>query len=94
MLSSDMLTPTHFLIGRHLNTIIKPLADVKENRLPNLKKLTKLIQIFWKKWYVQYFINLQQRFKWMIKKDDVKVNKLILLKDEYLLKKMGIRWNS
>ena len=32
------------------------------------KKLTKLIQFFWKKWHALYFNNLLQRSKWVIKK--------------------------
>ncbi|XP_055950871.1 uncharacterized protein LOC129984956 [Argiope bruennichi] len=61
----DVLTPAHFLIGRSLNTVVEPnLIEVKDNRLSNWKKLTKLIQMFWRKWHIQYLNNLQQRSKW------------------------------
>ncbi|XP_055936878.1 uncharacterized protein LOC129966476 [Argiope bruennichi] len=64
----DVLTPAHFLIGRSLNTVVEPnLIEVKDNRLSNWKKLTKLIQMFWRKWHIQYLNNLQQRSKWKIK---------------------------
>ncbi|XP_055936657.1 uncharacterized protein LOC129966268 [Argiope bruennichi] len=64
----DVLTPAHFLIGRSLNTVVEPnLIEVKDNRLSNWKKLTKLIQMFWRKWHIQYLNNLQQRSKWKMK---------------------------
>ena len=60
---------------------------MKSKKIDSLigKKLTKLIQIFWKKWNVQCLNNLLQKSKWVIKKDKVKVNDLVLLKNGNLL---------
>ena len=81
----DVLTPAHFLIGRPLNVVVEPnLTEVKDNCLTNWRKLTKIIQTFWKKWQIQYLNNLQQRSKWMVEKDNVKINELVLLKDDNL----------
>ncbi|GFY08313.1 integrase catalytic domain-containing protein [Trichonephila clavipes] len=57
-LSSDLddlnvLTPSHFLIGRSITSIVEPdLTNLNENRLDNWQKITKIIQLIWKRWSV------------------------------------------
>ncbi|GFU77525.1 integrase catalytic domain-containing protein [Trichonephila clavipes] len=54
-LSSDLddlnvLTPSHFLIGRSITSIAEPdLTNLNENRLDNWQKITQIIQLIWKR---------------------------------------------
>ncbi|GBM49319.1 hypothetical protein AVEN_199031-1 [Araneus ventricosus] len=89
-LSSDMddlevLTPGHFLIDRPITAIAEPnLTNVENNRLNLWQKTSKMIQAIWKKWQNNYLSTLQQRNKWMIKKQNLKVGDMALLKEENL----------
>ncbi|GFW20800.1 integrase catalytic domain-containing protein [Trichonephila clavipes] len=78
-LSSDLddlnvLTPSHFLIGRSITSIVEPdLTNLNENRLDNWQKITKIIQLIWKRWSVDYINSLQQRNKWHFEKRMLKL---------------------
>ncbi|GFY13856.1 integrase catalytic domain-containing protein [Trichonephila clavipes] len=66
----DVLTPGHFLIGRPITSIPEPnLIDVNENRLSRWEKITKVVQITWKKWKSDYLNTLQARSKWVTEKE-------------------------
>lgn len=81
----EVLTPAHFLIGRSLNSIIEPdLTNILENRLKKWQRLTKIVQLIWKKWHRSYLSNLQQRGKWRIEKDNVKIGDLVLIVEDNL----------
>ncbi|GFX99452.1 uncharacterized protein TNCV_1080961 [Trichonephila clavipes] len=84
------LTPGHFLIGA-------PLASFPEE-VPSqpacLKKLLNLIQHlrsqFWKRWHLEYLNQLQQRTKWNIPRRNLKVNDMVLVKEDNL---PPLQWN-
>ncbi|GBM25040.1 hypothetical protein AVEN_96632-1 [Araneus ventricosus] len=81
----EVLTPVHFLIGRPITAIAEPnLTNVENNRLNLWQKTSKMIQIIWKKWQNNYLSTLQQRNKWMIKKQNLKVGDMVSLKEENL----------
>ncbi|GBN05803.1 hypothetical protein AVEN_52412-1 [Araneus ventricosus] len=81
----EVLTPGHFLIGRPITAIAEPnLTNVENNRLNLWQKTSKMIQAIWKKWQNNYLSTLQQRNKWMIKKQNLKVGDMVLLKEENL----------
>ncbi|GFW05957.1 uncharacterized protein TNCV_4477511 [Trichonephila clavipes] len=81
----EVLTPGHFLIGRPITSISEPnLLDKTENTLSRWQKLTKIVQHIWTKWSHDYLNNLQQRNKWQFHKDNVKLNTMILIKDDNL----------
>ncbi|GBM05515.1 hypothetical protein AVEN_151054-1, partial [Araneus ventricosus] len=86
----ETLSPGHFLIGRLINGIVEPLlSEIKENRLSKWQKITKFSQSVWKVWKRDYLCNLQQRYKWKFKVNDVKVGTLVLIKNENL---PGTKW--
>ncbi|GFT22677.1 integrase catalytic domain-containing protein [Trichonephila clavipes] len=89
-LSSDLddlnvLTPSHFLIGRSITSIVEPdLTNLNENRLDNLQKVTKIIQLIWKRWSVDYLNSLQQRNKWHFEKKNAKIGDMVIIKEDNL----------
>ncbi|GFU91091.1 uncharacterized protein TNCV_4924221 [Trichonephila clavipes] len=81
----EVLTPDHFLIGRPITSISEPnLLDKTENTLSRWQNLTKIVQHIWTKWSRDYLNNLQQRNKWQFHKDNVKLNTMVLIKDDNL----------
>lgn len=89
-LSSDIddlkvLTPAHFLIGRPINAIVEPdVTSVDTNRLKLWQKVTKIVQVIWKRWHVTYLSHLQNRTKWQLSKNNVNIGDMVLLKEESL----------
>ncbi|GFS68223.1 integrase catalytic domain-containing protein [Trichonephila clavipes] len=90
LLSSDLddlnvLTPSHFLIGRSITSIVEPdLTNLNENRLDNWQKITKIIQLIWKRWSVDYLNSLQQRNKWHFEKKNAKIGDMVIIKEDNL----------
>jgi hypothetical protein len=79
------LTPGHFLIGAPLTSVPEPdLLEIKTNRLSRWEFLQQMTQAFWKRWSNEYLTRLQQRPKWMTTKAEIKVNDLVLIKEENL----------
>ncbi|GFX30342.1 uncharacterized protein TNCV_1964481 [Trichonephila clavipes] len=76
------LTPGHFLIGA-------PMASFPEE-VPSqpacLKKRWNLIQHlrsqFWRRWHLEYLNKLQQRTKWNKPRRNLKVNDMVLVKED------------
>ncbi|XP_055941843.1 uncharacterized protein LOC129971891 [Argiope bruennichi] len=89
-LSSDMgdleiLTPGHFLIGRPITSIVEPnLTNPESNRLNLWQRTSKMVQVIWKRWQNNYLSTLQQRHKWIIKNQNLKIGDMVLLKEENL----------
>ncbi|GBN17173.1 hypothetical protein AVEN_29902-1, partial [Araneus ventricosus] len=79
----EILTPGHFLIGRPITAIPEPLmVELNDNRLNRWQLLTKKVQTIWKHWSKNYLNNLQQRHKWMFKKDNIKLGDMVLIKED------------
>lgn len=79
------LTPSHFLIGRSMMSVPDlSLLDVPTNRLSHFQQVQKLLQHFWNRWSLVYISELQQRTKWLQTQDALKVNDLVLIKDNNL----------
>lgn len=79
----DYLTSGHFLIGTNLTSYPeRDITDVPENRLSFYKKCTQIQQTFWKRWSVDYLSRLQNRPKWLKPFQNLKVNDLVLLKED------------
>ncbi|KAI5720304.1 hypothetical protein M8J77_004768 [Diaphorina citri] len=70
VLSSDgsepsALTPAHFLNIVPLQPIPgKDVSDINENRLQRFELMDKIVQVYWKRWSLEYLTNLQERHKW------------------------------
>lgn len=81
----EALTPGHFLIGRPMTAIVEPeLLEINENRLSRWHRVTRYVQLIWKRWHRDYLNTLQQRSKWQFEKNDVKIGTLVLIKEDDL----------
>ncbi|GFV82576.1 DUF5641 domain-containing protein [Trichonephila clavipes] len=81
----NVLTPSHFFIGRSITSIVEPdLTNLNENRLDNWQKITKIIQLIWKRWSVDYLNSLQHRNKWHFEKKNAKIGDMVIIKEDNL----------
>ncbi|XP_023230433.1 uncharacterized protein LOC111630550 [Centruroides sculpturatus] len=79
----EVLTPAHFLIGRPIDTLPEiDLKSLSDNRLSHWQRVTKMTQIIWKQWTNTYLNNLQQRNKWMMERDNIKIGTLVIIKED------------
>lgn len=80
-----VLTPGHFMIGQPIITPYEaPINDVPMNRLSAWEKIQKLHQEFWIRWPQEYINEQQKRNKWAIPVEPLRLNDLVLIKDELL----------
>lgn len=87
----NVLTSGHFLIGQPLLAVPEPnLTTLPENRLSRWQLVQSLQQQFWKRWSSEYLSRLQQRHKWLQQKTNLKVDDIVLIKDENL---PPLKWN-
>lgn len=81
----EVLTPSHFLIGRSLQSIPYPnLEHTPTNRLSHFQHLERLKQQFWSRWSKEYISQLQERTKWKQNKGSVAVGSMVLIRDDNL----------
>ncbi|CAK1597961.1 unnamed protein product [Parnassius mnemosyne] len=79
------LTPGHFLIGRKLTSL--PQLDYQHQSTPLLNRFQRIEQLrqhFWERWSKEYVSELQQRVKWRSCKDSLKINDLVVVKEDNL----------
>lgn len=77
------LTPGHFLVG-------EPLLNLADENYaqPNITyherwRLTqKMVNDFWNRWYKEYLVNLNQRYKWYTRKAEPEIDDIVLLKED------------
>ncbi|GFU99793.1 DUF5641 domain-containing protein [Trichonephila clavipes] len=81
----EVLTPAHFLIGRPITAIVEPsLLQCESNRLNVWQRITKSVQTIWKRWSLSYLNSLQQRKKWIVNKENLKLGDMVLIREENL----------
>lgn len=79
------LSPGHFLIGRALTTVPSPLLEDEDpNKLKRYQQLEQVRQHFWRRWQGEYINELQKRQKWMQDTPQLKVEDLVLIKEDNL----------
>ncbi|XP_043482132.1 uncharacterized protein LOC122511132 [Leptopilina heterotoma] len=79
------LTPSHFLIGSTIYTIPEPsYFEHKLNSLNRWRLLSKMKSDFWSRWSSEYLHALQTRPKWHFVRSPVKINDLVVIKNENL----------
>ena len=79
---SAVLTPGHFLIGSPLCSIPAPSTlDMAENRFSRYQLVRRMYEQFWRQWSMDYLNSLQQHNKWSSAKPDVRVDDLVLLRN-------------
>lgn len=77
------LTPGHFLIGAPITAPAEPIVvDIPLNRLSRWQHIMAMKQHFWNRWSKEYLNTLQQRNKWYIKEPNVKMDDLVIIKNE------------
>ncbi len=77
------LTPGHFLIGGPITAIPHPdLTSTPLNRLKYWELVQKKQQEFWKRWSCDYLHTLQQRSKWRIEKEDLKIGDVVIVQED------------
>jgi len=79
------LTPGHFLVGAPLTSLPDAdLMDLKVGRLSRWQMMQQMTQQFWRRWSIEYVARMQQRPKWLKHNYNIKLNSLVLIKDERL----------
>jgi len=77
------LTPAHFLIGKPLTSL--PDVNITETRINRLNRWQMIqlsFQDFWKRWVSEYLNNLQGRNKWQTTRENLKINDLVIIKED------------
>lgn len=81
----SVLTPGHFLVGDALVIPPEPsYLDKNGNSLTRWRLVQKMVHDFWNIWSTEYLSRLQQRPKWVNKHRNIKINELVLIKDNRL----------
>ncbi|XP_070170685.1 uncharacterized protein [Polyergus mexicanus] len=76
------LTPGHFLVGRPLvSPPEESVLDIDSNRLSRWQQVRAILKQIWRSWSSDYLHTLQQRRKWRENKPELKINELVLLKN-------------
>lgn len=79
------LTPGHFLIGRPLISPPEESSlEIDPNRLSRWQQVHAILEQIWRSWSSDYLHTLQQRHKWQKDQPELKVNELVLLKNNLL----------
>ncbi|XP_017486035.1 PREDICTED: uncharacterized protein LOC108374567 [Rhagoletis zephyria] len=79
------LTPGDFLIGAPLLAVPEPdVRDIPTNRLKQWQWARQVHQEFWKRWSEEYLTTLQRRNKCQKRSPDIRVNDIVLVKNENL----------
>ncbi|XP_072378087.1 uncharacterized protein [Diabrotica undecimpunctata] len=79
----SFLTPAHFLIGSSMTSYPKKDISTKsKNSLSLWQKCSKIQQHFWKCWSRDYLHRLQNKPKWFLPQETIKVDDLVLLIDD------------
>ncbi|XP_075990292.1 uncharacterized protein LOC142985935 [Anticarsia gemmatalis] len=77
------LTPGHFLVGRPLTSIPQPdYQDQSLSHLTRFQRIEQLRQHFWVRWSKEFISELQQRTKWRTCKDGLKLDALVVIKED------------
>lgn len=79
------LTPGHFLIGAPL--LSPPQRDIPDEAISYIsrwQKVTLLYQQFCRRWKTEYLNELHKRVKWKHSEEDVKVDDMVVIKEENL----------
>lgn len=79
----NALTPSHLIAGREITALPEPsLLDLNPNRLDRWQRFQQILETFWRQWSADYVTSLQQRGKWRIRTEPIKVGQLVLMKNE------------
>ncbi|XP_037731448.1 uncharacterized protein LOC119562357 isoform X2 [Drosophila subpulchrella] len=81
--SLEVLTPAHFLKGSSYTKFPEPgITHLREDRLSRWQRVTQMQQHFWKRWSSEYLSLLQERSKWRVETSNIKIGRIVLLKED------------
>ncbi|UYV63775.1 hypothetical protein LAZ67_2005592 [Cordylochernes scorpioides] len=81
----EVLAPAHFLMTESSACVPEQsLKEVKNHLLTRWQLAQKVLQHLWRRWSKDYLHNLQQRHKWKISSPNIKINTLVLIKEDRL----------
>jgi len=81
----EALTPGHFLVGGPLSLPPEPDRLIETpGGLRRWKHVQYLLQLFWRRWYAEYLPQCQVRGKWVNKKQPLKINDIVIIKEDNL----------
>lgn len=85
-----VLTPGHFLTGEPLTAVPDvDYTDINPNRLTRWCQIQQMLQKYWQVWSTEYINSLQKRYKWKEESDNLKINDIVLVKEENM---MPLHW--
>ncbi|GFT49256.1 DUF5641 domain-containing protein [Trichonephila clavipes] len=61
----------------------RPLTPLSSD-VDDLERITKSVQTIWKRWSLSYLNSLQQRKKWIVNKENLKLGDMVLIREENL----------
>lgn len=79
----SIISPGHFLIGTEMKRIPEP-EEQKLTLRERWKLISQISQSFWKSWSKDYLTQLQVRTKWKYPSVDLKIDDLVLIKEDNL----------
>ncbi|XP_063386868.1 uncharacterized protein LOC134672845 [Cydia fagiglandana] len=83
--SMDVLTPGHFLLTEAPITVPSPsLKDAKISSLSRWRHTQKLVNDFWRQWLQEYLCRLQQRPKWLKRREELEIGQIVVIKNDHL----------
>lgn len=74
------LTPSHFLTGGPVMTLVETERDLRTR----WHLTQKILQDIWRRWRAEYLSQLTSRSKWRRPHEDIKLNDVVLVHDENL----------
>lgn len=81
----NYLTPSHAIRGeRSVQPLAYDLSEIPESRLKQHTILDKVQQEFWSSFRRDYLSTLQSRYKWKTKEQNLKVDDIVLIKEDNL----------
>ncbi|XP_072400228.1 uncharacterized protein [Diabrotica undecimpunctata] len=79
----ECLTPAHFLIGTSMTAHPERVViSLPENKLSLYQRLSRIQQLFWKRWHVDYLNQLQKLPKWVEEKANLEPGMVVLVKGD------------
>ena len=78
----EVLTPSHFLIGRPLQAIPDPAFSYRSVSLASLAFVSESSRHFWKRWYMEYVTQLCRFTKWHRRSRIFEIGDMVILQED------------